>query len=79
MIPRGSVQYIFHGEILRERDVATLEIRLHVVRSAIPDLQRISFANNLKIAERMRGIQLQLDPKMRGCLRAIRVRAQRNG
>ena len=50
MISGRRLQHILHRKILRQRYVAALEIRFHVMRRAVSYLHRILFANNLKVA-----------------------------
>ena len=78
MIIRGWIKRILHRKNFGERHGSALEIRSYTMRRPLPYLQSVRFADDLKIAKRMRRLQIEFDPKMAGCLGAVSIRTQRH-
>jgi len=78
-ISRCRIDIVCGHKVFAEIDVLTFEVSLHKMRSVLVQLQRERLRQCLEIANGLRRVELEVDTQMRGSLRRVSIRPQRNG
>ncbi len=63
-VGRGRIEIVGGDEIFAKVDVLSFKVRLHQMSGVLVDLQRERFGRRLKIADRVRGMQFEINAQM---------------
>src|SRR5580658_5545383 len=74
----SGVEIVSSNKVLAEINVLSFEVALYQMRRVLLELQRKRLSRRLKVADRMRRVQFEIDAQMSGGLRLISVRPQRD-